>query len=57
MRFLQKHSQRVLTLVWLVAFISSTGCATNPDDGTITLPWNSPKPGDTGMPPGMMQGR
>ncbi|MBE0543168.1 MAG: hypothetical protein IH623_17625 [Verrucomicrobia bacterium] len=48
---------RVLLLLLFLAGFGAGGCATTEPDNMSARPWNSPKSWETGLPPGMMEGR
>ncbi len=42
----------------LVAVLGLAGCASTQDDDDISArPWNTPRQWETGLPPGMYEGR
>jgi hypothetical protein len=47
----------VLLMVLLAALAVGAGCASTEPDNASARPWNTPQTWETGMPPGMYQGR
>jgi hypothetical protein len=46
-----------LLLLLIVAGVLLAGCATTEPDNASARPWNQPRGWETGLPPGMYEGR
>jgi len=47
----------LLLLTSAAAWVVICGCATTEPENETARPWNEPKTWETGLPPGMTQGR
>ena len=47
----------LLLLLLVVAGVLLAGCATAEPDNASARPWNQPRGWETGLPPGMYEGR
>jgi hypothetical protein len=46
-----------LLLLLLLGAVALTGCASTEPENLSERPWNQPKSWETGLPPGMTEGR
>jgi len=52
------HNPRsALLLLFVLAGLALSGCASTESENLSERPWNSPKSWETGLPSGLMEGR